>query len=55
MTPQPGLKLARGLMLCTAAVAGVMILDGLMHLVDDAFDAFARFADDLHRFALTAS
>lgn len=30
-------------------------VESLVHLVDDAFDAFARFADDLHRFALTAS
>jgi nickel/cobalt exporter len=31
--PQPGLRFARGLMICAAAVACVMITDGLMHLV----------------------
>jgi nickel/cobalt exporter len=33
VTPQSGLRLARGVMLCIAAVAGVIMLDGLLHLV----------------------
>ena len=33
MIPEPGSRLARGLMMGAAAVAGVMLLDGLVHVV----------------------
>jgi ABC-type nickel/cobalt efflux system permease component RcnA len=33
VSPENGRRFARGLMICVAAVAGVMMLDGLMHLV----------------------
>jgi nickel/cobalt exporter len=32
VTPETGRRFARGLIICAAAVAGVMMLDGLMHL-----------------------
>ncbi len=32
MIPRPGSRFARGLMLCAVAVAGAMMLDGLLHL-----------------------